>query len=67
MYLEITHRLTKHISDFYYGCLDKNLDRKGYFKWHANLNLYIEVLSWDKLLKDADMRNKVFFHQLGIN
>ncbi|MBU2894946.1 ATP-binding protein [Colwellia sp. D2M02] len=42
-------------------------DRKGYFKWHANLNLYIEVLSWDKLLKDADMRNKVFFHQLGIN
>ena len=42
-------------------------DRKGYFRWHANLNLYIEVLSWDKLLKDAGMRNKVFFHKLGIN
>lgn len=42
-------------------------DRKGYFKWHGNLNLYIEVLSWEKLLKDAGMRNKVFFHKLGIN
>jgi hypothetical protein len=41
-------------------------DRKGYFKWHASLNLYIEVLSWDKLLKDAGMRNKLFFHKLGI-
>lgn len=41
-------------------------DRKGYFRWHANLNLYLEALSWDKVLKDAGMRNKVFFHKLGI-
>lgn len=41
-------------------------DRLGYFKWHENLNLYIEVLSWDKILKDATMRNQIFFHKLGI-
>jgi hypothetical protein len=41
-------------------------DKKGYFTRHKNLNLYIEVISWDKLLSDASMRNKVFFHKLGI-
>jgi hypothetical protein len=30
------------------------------------MNLYIEVLSWDKIRKDAEMRNKIFFHKLGI-
>ncbi|MBY6205532.1 ATP-binding protein [Halomonas denitrificans] len=41
-------------------------DGMGYFNWHEKLNLYIEVLSWDKVLKDAVMRNRVFFHKLGI-
>lgn len=42
-------------------------DNKGWFKWVSNINLYIEVLSWDKALKDANMRNKIFFHKLGID
>lgn len=42
-------------------------DRLGWFHWHDSLNLYIEVLSWEKLLRDATMRNKIFFHKLGIN
>jgi len=41
-------------------------DRIGYFSWHDKLNLYMEVLSWDKVLRDANMRNKIFFHKLGI-
>jgi Histidine kinase-, DNA gyrase B-, and HSP90-like ATPase len=41
-------------------------DGMGWFGWRTNINLYIEVMSWEKLLKDADMRNKVFFHKLGI-
>lgn len=41
-------------------------DRLGWFQWVENINLYMEVLSWDKLLKDAEMRNRVFFHKLGI-
>lgn len=50
--------------------LEKNFtpmpDRLGWFDWLKNINLYIEVLSWDKVLKDAKMRNKIFFHKLGI-
>jgi hypothetical protein len=49
---------------------DKNFkpmpDRLGWFSWFGNINLYMEVISWDKILKDAKMRNKVFFEKLGI-
>jgi hypothetical protein len=41
-------------------------DRLGWFLWQDNNNLYIEVLAWDKVLKDAKMRNQIFFHKLGI-
>lgn len=41
-------------------------DALGWFRWYGNIRLYIEVLSWDKVRKDADMRNKIFFHKLGI-
>jgi hypothetical protein len=41
-------------------------DHLGWFQWLDNINLYIEVLSWDKILRDATMRNKVFFYKLGI-
>ena len=41
-------------------------DNLGWFQWFANINLYIEVISWDKVAKDAQMRNKIFFKKLGI-
>lgn len=41
-------------------------DGKGWYRWFDNNNLYIEVISWDKVWQDAEMRNKVFFHKLGI-
>ena len=41
-------------------------DRMGWFQWIGNINLYVEVISWDKVLKDAQMRNRVFFLKLGI-
>ena len=41
-------------------------DRLGWFQWKSNINLYVEVISWDKVLKDAQKRNKIFFHKLGI-
>jgi len=41
-------------------------DRLGWFQWLENINLYIEVISWDKVLKDAKMRNQIFFQKLGI-
>jgi hypothetical protein len=41
-------------------------DGLGYFRWYGNIKLYIEALSWTKVQRDAEMRNKVFFHKLGI-
>lgn len=41
-------------------------DGLGWYRWYSNMNLYIEVVSWDKIRKDAEMRNKIFFHKLGI-
>ena len=41
-------------------------DNLGYFQWFPNIRLYMEVLSWTKVLQDAQMRNRVFFHYLGI-
>ena len=42
-------------------------DGLGWFNWYGNINLYIEVLSWTKLLRDAEMRNKIFFSKLGLD
>lgn len=61
---DITHKVEKWLErekDF-----KPMPDRLGWFQWQGNINLYMEVLSWDKVLKDADMRNKIFFHKLGI-
>jgi len=41
-------------------------DRNGWFGWKRNINLYIEVLDWEKVLDDAKMRNAIFFNKLGI-
>ena len=41
-------------------------DRLGWFQWMGNINLYVEIMSWDKVLKDAKMRNEIFFRKLGI-
>ena len=45
---------------------DPTPDGEGYFKYHKYLKLYTEFISWDKLLKDAQMRNRIFFSKLGI-
>jgi hypothetical protein len=41
-------------------------DWKWYFYWMSNNNLYIEVLSWDKVLDDSRARNQIFFEKLKI-
>lgn len=41
-------------------------DRLGWFTWRSRIKFYIEVLTWDKVLKDAEIRNKIFFDKLGM-
>ena len=41
-------------------------DQDGYFGYHKGYNMYIEVISFSKLRKDASLRNKIFFKQLQL-
>lgn len=41
-------------------------DNNGYFNYIKTHNLYIEVLSFDKILNDAKQRNRVFFEKLNL-
>jgi hypothetical protein len=41
-------------------------DRKGYFFLHSELNAYIEIISFSKLVSDAKRRNQVLFDQLNL-
>ena len=36
------------------------------FTFNQNYNAYIEVLPFDKMLRDSRMRNQVFFESLGL-
>ena len=60
--------LPKKVGDWLHTEKDFTMvpDGLGWFKWFGNIKLYMEVLSWTKVLADAEMRNKVFFHKLGI-
>lgn len=42
-------------------------DGLGWFHWYGNIRLYVEVWSWDRVLRDAKMRNAIFFKKLGID
>lgn len=39
-------------------------DKEGYFTYHPNYKAYIEVISYNKLLNNAQQRNKLLFDKL---
>ncbi|WP_369937048.1 ATP-binding protein [Xanthomonas tesorieronis] len=41
-------------------------DRMGFFGYNDNYKSYIEVMSYDRLLKGAEERNRAFFSKLGL-
>ena len=46
--------------------LTQTPDSHGYFGYNAKLGIYVEVISFDKLIDDAKRRNAVLFEQLGL-
>ncbi len=44
----------------------KTPDGMGYFKFHDKYNAYIEVITYQKVLKDAKNRNRILFDKLGL-
>jgi hypothetical protein len=48
-----------------FGCT-ATADEQGYYFYNPNLRVYIELISFDKLLQDSEKRNHVLFRQLGL-
>jgi hypothetical protein len=45
----------------------KSPDELGYFWFNPNNNAYIELMSFEKLLQDAEQRNTALFRKLGLH
>jgi hypothetical protein len=46
--------------------LQSTPDGCGYFSYHTGLNAYIEVIAFDKLVSDANKRNRILFDKLHL-
>ena len=42
-------------------------DWEWYYDFHWWLNMYIKIISWKKLIKDAEQNNSIFFKKLWID
>lgn len=58
---DITNSLTMDAEN---AGLNKTPDGEGYFGYNAPRGTYLEVISYDKLVKDAKKRNQVLFDKL---
>lgn len=47
--------------------LTKSPDDEGYYGYHTGYGMYIEILSYKRLLSNSELRNKIFFSKLHID
>ncbi|WP_288879244.1 ATP-binding protein [Pedobacter panaciterrae] len=67
IYAYIVCDLTKNLRKFAKEAGYKPLpDNDGFFSFNDNYNLYVEIISFDKLVKDSKQRNKVLFEKLNL-
>ena len=60
---DLTKNLRKFAKDAGYKPLP---DNDGFFFFNDNYNLYVEIISFDKLIRDSKQRNKVLFEKLNL-
>ena len=60
---DLTKNLRKFAKDAGYKPLP---DNDGFFFFNDNYNLYVEIISFDKLIKDSKLRNKILFEKLNL-
>lgn len=41
-------------------------DKLGLYRYHEKKKSYIEILSYDKMINDAEKRNRILFEKLGV-
>ena len=61
---DLTKKLRAFAKDAGYKLLPSG---DGYFSFNDNYNMYIEILSFDKILKDSKERNRVLFEKLNLS
>jgi hypothetical protein len=60
---DMTNKLKRWAENFE---LEKTPDELGYFGYKRHFNAYFEVISYSKLIADAEKRNRAFFEKLGL-
>jgi len=60
---DLTKKLKSFANDAGYKLLPGG---DGYFSFNDNYNMYIEIMSFDKILKDSKERNRVLFEKLNL-
>src|SRR5690606_34634603 len=60
---DLTKKLKAFAKDAGYKLLPSG---DGFFSFNDNYNMYIEILSFDKVLKDSKERNRVLFEKLNL-
>jgi len=67
IYAFIISDLTKNLRKFAMDAGYKPLpDNDGFFNFNDNYNLYVEIISFDKLIRDSKQRNKALFEKLSL-
>ena len=61
---DLTKKLKSYASDSGYKPLPGG---DGYFFFNDNYNMYVEIMSFDKILKDSKERNRVLFEKLNLS
>ena len=46
--------------------LTANPDDEVFWGYMSSYNTYVEIMSFKKVIDDATMRNKIFFHKLNL-
>ena len=60
---DLTQNLRQFAEDQSYTSLP---EEDGYFHFNKNYNLYVEIISFDKLISDSKKRNQVLFEKLNL-
>jgi hypothetical protein len=60
---DLTKKLKAFAEDAGYKLLPSG---DGYFSFNDNYNMYIEIMSFDKVVKDSKERNRVLFEKLNL-
>lgn len=60
---DLTREMKEKLEDSYFDTIDNG---NKYFKYHDKHNAYFEFISFNKLVKDAKLRNKIFNKKLNL-